>query len=331
MSEILATHNADGMPTLEYGGTLEDLANTLEQGKIVFFLGAGIAMDDTKAALPSGTELAKIMAKKSGLEWHQAIPLSTIAFYYESFHRRRGLNRLLREQIGDPKVDPSNAILQLVQIIDRLEQQHREVLVVTTNYDRQFEIAYRTQLEREPGVIIYNGGVDANAMNVDLHVGLNGVPSAEWLPKDHQTYLYKMHGCISNAGDEKKPDGGRNLVITEEDYVNFLTNSMSSDPRKRLLQHVMGRIADSTILFLGYSLQDWNFRVIFKASAERYRIDRYAVQLFDEKKATPEETGRWNAIVNFWNDKDVDIINTRADMFLEDLLKYVPGSAVAVP
>jgi hypothetical protein len=319
------------MPTLEYGGTLEDLANTLEQGRIVFFLGAGIAVDKTKPSLPSGAELAKIMADRSGLQWHETIPLSTIAFYYESFHRRRGLNRLLKEQVGDPKVEPSNAILQLVQIIDRLEQQRKQVLVVTTNYDRQFEIAYQLRLGRLPGVIIYNGGVDANALDVDLHEGLNGVPPGEWIPKDHQTYLYKMHGCISKPGEEEKANGGRNLVITEEDYVNFLTNSMSSDPNKRLLQHVMGRIADSTILFLGYSLLDWNFRVIFKASAERYRIDRYAVQLSGANTATTEQKGRWRAIVNFWDDKDVAIINTQADMFLGDLLKCMSGSEVGVP
>lgn len=325
VSETRATRDERGNPTRRYGGALEDLAETLADGKVLFFLGAGAAIDPRQRDLPSGTELAKLMAEKSGLQWHEAIPLSTIAFYYESFFKRRGLNRLLREKIDDPNVKPSRTIELLVDIIQQLEKREKQVLVVTTNYDRQFEVAYKAQLQREPGVIIYNGGVDANAMNVDLHAGLGDIPANEWIPKEHRTYLYKMHGCISNPGDDKAQAGGRNLVITEEDYVNFLTNSMSADPRKRLLQHVLSQIAESTILFVGYSLSDWNFRVVFKASAERYRIDRFAVQLFDHKSASSEEEDRWQSIVDFWSEKDVDIINTEADAFLEDLLKLMPA------
>ncbi len=123
-----------------------------------------------------------------------------------------------------------------------------------------------------------------------------------------------MHGCISRAT-------GQNLVITEEDYINFLTNALGSDPNKRLLHYVRGRMALSTILFVGYSLSDWNFRVIFKATAEGRGTRSYAVQYSSsEDEMSDFDRTRWNALVEFWAHREVDIINVDGAQFMEDLL-----------
>ena len=54
-----------------------------------------------------------------------------------------------------------------------------------------------------------------------------------WLPdrEANHVYLYKLHGCISEPGIQ-------NLVVTEEDYINFLANATGSKPDKRLLNYV---------------------------------------------------------------------------------------------
>src|SRR6185503_15890071 len=117
--------------------------------------------------------------------------------------------------------------------------------------------------------------------------------------------------------------GEQNLVITEEDYINFLTNSMSNDPSKRLLHYVRGKVALSTVLFVGYSLSDWNFRVILKATAEYKRNRSIAVQLNEAGNGL--ERQRQNAVVRFWEKKNIDIVNVDAAQFVSDLFAQVTG------
>lgn len=305
---------------------LETLAGKLDRGTCLIFLGAGVAVDRAVPGLPTGNELSQVLATKCELEWHDYVPLSTTAFYYEFFYTREGLNDFVLGKLLDPSVQPSRTVRKLVEIAELLEQRGREVFIVTTNYDRQFEEAYRSRTGRYPEVIIYRGAEDPNR-DVELHRGPEGFDPEFWRPTEARTYLYKMHGCISIPH-------GQGLVITEEDYINFLSNAQSENPKKRLAHEVRGRMA-STILFLGYSLADWNFRVIFKATAERKRADQkesVAVRYFQppiEPAEAERERQRWEAAVDFWLRKKVRIVNRDAFEFLNDLHRYLQGTTAA--
>jgi hypothetical protein len=87
------------------------------------------------------------------------------------------------------------------------------------------------------------------------------------------------------------------------------------------------------ILFIGYSLSDWNFRVLLKASLDDAKPPAsYAVQLFQPPEPDPKlpvaraqaladaARSRWQALVDFWGNKQVDIINADAGEFMADLL-----------
>jgi hypothetical protein len=135
-----------------------------------------------------------------------------------------------------------------------------------------------------------------------------------------------MHGCISEA------DGNQPLlVITEEDYVNFLTNALNDDPAKRLLNELQARMAMQTTLFIGYGLSDWNFRVVFKATAERTQEQTsYAIQYFSEprdRQRRDVERQRWDAGVDFWGKKNVTVIESDGKVFLQALLDRVTAYA----
>ncbi len=317
MGEITRTIDNKGQPSFKYRTTLELLADELLQERCLFFLGAGASIDPKKPDLPSAEELSKEMAKKCGIEWYKYVPLSTIAYYYEFFYSRKSLNTFLQKKIGNQDIEPSTCIERLIKCIKILDDKNKKILVVTTNYDRHFECAFKNTFQREPGVIIYKGGWDPNDKGAKLHEGLDKDPEF-WLPQD-QTYLYKMHGCISQPDDQ-------NLVITEEDYINFLTNTLNQSEEKRLLHFVRGRIAMSTILFIGYSLSDWNFRVIFKASAEGKGTTSYAVQYYippDKEKESKLDRARWQALIEFWGKKNVDIINVDASQFMQDVFKVI--------
>lgn len=325
-----------GRPTFKYKTTLLELAERLWDGTCLIFLGAGASID-SKAPdkdLPTGVELSRQLADECKLEWHEYIPLSTIAFYFEFFFSRDRLDRMLQNTIGNPEINPSATIETLVDIVALLEKSGKYPFIITTNYDQHFEHAYKKKLGGDPGIIIYKGGWDPTDEAAKLHTGIDEKKGPKFWAPSSMTYLYKMHGCIT------QPDN-HGLVITEEDYINFLTNTMSQSDKKKLLNHALGLISFNTILFVGYSLADWNFRVIYKAaveSAEGKRNSSYAIQY--RRKATPEkpesdlERTRWESLSTFWSKKDIEIINSDAALFMADLLdalKVVTGSkAVAV-
>jgi SIR2-like domain len=313
---------------LKLRAQLETLAGDLLKGECLIFLGAGASVDRASAEdLPTGEELSKALAAKCEMEWHRYVPLSTTAFYYESFFTRKNLNAFLKEQIEKPGIEPSRTIRTLIEIVEILEQRAQPVFVITTNYDRHFETAYRERLNRDPHVIVYRGAEDPNLLNVQLHEGLDVDPQY-WHPAWPGAYLYKMHGCISRA-DPRADE--HSLVVTEEDYINFLANALSEDPKKWLAHEVRGRIALSTVLFIGYSLSDWNFRVIFKATAERsHHRTSYAVQYFSppsDPLAREREEERWQTSVEFWSRKNVAVINADAAAFMGHLLSAVRAAA----
>jgi SIR2-like domain len=257
--------------------------------------------------------LAQELAKECHLDWNEYVPLSTVAFYYESVFGRDNLNRFLRNRIARSDIPPSRTIELLVKIIGRLEDRGMHTLVVTTNYDRTLEDEYEQRVHKKPQVIIFRGATDPNELAANLHSGLGRYQKRpqDWQPdKNHLTHIYKMHGCISDDQDL------RSLVITEEDYINFLTNSLSHDENKQILRYVRGRIALSTVIFVAYSLADWNFRVIYKATAEASRDNEAcAVQHHELLYNGPRlevESVKWQNLIEFWGKKKVVIMNVDA-------------------
>ncbi|HWK88990.1 MAG TPA: SIR2 family protein [Longimicrobium sp.] len=315
--EIKRSLDPRGQPTLKYRGILNELAQRLLEGKILIFLGAGCNVDD-EPALPTASALSRDMADACSLEWHEYIPLSTIAFYYESFNSRSELNRFLSEMLRRDDVPPSTTLQRLVAVIQMLEERGLKTVIVTTNFDQQFEKAYRAATGRDVDVVVYNGGTDANNAGAVLHPKIQ-FPDL-WGPSQATT-LYKMHGCISAPESPgANPPQEHNLVVTEEDYINFLSNALSGTDWKKLVRYVLAQIAASTTLFIGYSLTDWNFRVVYKATAERHFTRGYAVQLFTPTHGKEElDNARHQAAVQFWGTKKVDIVNIEAATFVDDL------------
>ena len=124
-----------------------------------------------------------------------------------------------------------------------------------------------------------------------------------------------MHGCITDAEDH-------HLVVTDEDYINFISNARSDSDIKRLPWHVEALLGSSTVLFVGYSLEDWNFRVFFKATGEKNDRKKYAIQYLPPLPTESSiERAKRKAIINFWDRKGVDILNVKADIFMKDLLE----------
>jgi hypothetical protein len=120
-------------------------------------------------------------------------------------------------------------------------------LVITTNYDGLFERALR-DAGKQPRVSIYES---------------EPVATTDFDNESVQSpVIYKLHGDIAHR---------ESLVVTDEDYIQFvlrMTDKEPYDPVPLSLKYFLKRW---TTLFVGYSLLDYNLRLLFKTL--RWRID----------------------------------------------------------
>lgn len=89
--------------------------------------------------------------------------------------------------------------------------------------------------------------------------------------------IYHLHGRMQTP---------KSLVLTESDYLEFLvriTASRDDDPLRLIPGAILSALTDNPLLFVGYSLQDWTFRVLFhgllRAIPSTHRRRNVSVQL----------------------------------------------------
>jgi hypothetical protein len=178
--------------------------------------------------------------------------LALIASWIEHVQSdRRSLDRKLRQYFavnGKP-----GSLHEKLAGIDTVR------LYVTTNYDDLLEKALQ---HRQPHLIVDRGD---NGLWVSVEGGpLKSVASTggdlynllndPGTQKPSRPVIFKMHGSVDvNPSNDS-------YLITEEDYVDFLGRAGGS----YVPPYIAGLFAEKNFLFLGYSLADWNVRVILR-------------------------------------------------------------------
>lgn len=184
--------------------------------------------------------------------------------------------------------------------------ENRSLLVVTTNYDELMEETFPAPLKCD--VVFY----DPDPRNR---------PSRFWHKKpdgtvtkivDPATYEYgffdirpvvlKIHGTVdrSNAARE-------GFVITEDHYIEYLAEEALD---KLLPKDVLAKLRSNHLLFLGYSLRDWNLRVFLRRVKPRFSA--WAVLPSADRVEEP-----------FWRRQEVEmnIIRVTLQTYIEGLEK----------
>jgi len=150
--------------------------------------------------------------------------------------RRRGRDRLasavqLAVTVG--KV-PSPALRGLAEM--------NFPLIITTNYDHLFEDALLLAGKKYTP-LVYDP--DATAPPYD----------PGWPPTPQNPFIFKMHGDINTP---------KSLVITDEDYIDFVLRMAIATDLNPVPITFYYRLAKWPVLFLGYSLSDYNLRLLLK-------------------------------------------------------------------
>ena len=265
------------------------IAEGLAAGRIIPFLGAGassFASSLQNISPPSGTELLATLAEEAELEIYcgkkcgrPLYDLSRVASYYQLVKEtRRELDRRLGQLTGNPACNPNKLHHMLARIAKT-----RPLLIVTTNYDALLEkafdqigvgydvvataadrLSYRGLKEdddasRNDGGMIYHrlgGTPDFNAID----------PRELLLNLKDRSIIYKVHGSVPSG---ESWAGG--YLIAEEDYTRFLGRMDRNHIYPYKIKTIMqtkeempngGKRLKNSLLFLGYSLNDWNLRVL---------------------------------------------------------------------
>ena len=123
--------------------------------------------------------------------------------------------------------------------------------------------------------------------------------------------ILKIHGAVDRVDSE----WGDSYVITEDHYIDYLTRTDIAG----LLPVTLGaKLRRSHFLFLGYSMRDWNLRVILHRiwGQQKLNYKSWAIQV------DPEAIER-----EFWQKRGVDILDVEARAVRCGARGRAPGAA----
>jgi hypothetical protein len=237
LAAILARASSYSAANAAYEAALSDLADAAAQKA------PGVSVQDLKAAL------------RPALRKHVGGPpgLALIASWFAHVQSTRpALERKLREAF-EIMCEPG-ILHNKLAAIENIQ------LYVTTNYDdlleRSLDLRHPhvlvDRLEKGLAISTSNGTLEPIARTgLDLDQRLTnsdtGEPSAP--------IVFKMHGSI-----DRKNRKNDSYLITEEDYVDYL----GRDQGNYIPPYINRLMQGKNFLFLGYSLEDWNVRVILR-------------------------------------------------------------------
>jgi hypothetical protein len=310
-------HETKGADDTPYEGIAEALA----AGDAIPFLGAGASLtrpsrddawDTGKPFLPNGTELAEYLARiaKFPAKLPQDLDLAKVSSYYEAKLGRKSLRKAIRKALCPRGTDGGPAAIARGTMHQYLARREGPKLIVTTNYDTLIEEAFKAA-NREYDLLIYPTD-DPGQRNTALWRECGRHP--EYVPANslgitfERPVIYKMHGSLSEELDDDT------FVISEDDYVEFLSRMVD---KTAVAAAVVRHLQTRSLLFLGYSLRDWNLRLVLRILSEASGAGKSArVNERDEVipswaiQLKPSKVEQY-----LWNERKVEIYNQDVEDF----------------
>ena len=184
-------------------------------------------------------------------------------------------------------------------------------LIVTTSYDLALEAAF-LEAGEEFDVVSYIASGPARGrfchITPDGRGRLIDLPNtyATELSLERRTVILKLHGQV-DRGPEREWES---FVVTEDDYIDYLAQA---DLTGAVPVSLAAKLRRSHFLFLGYTMADWNLRVILNRlwSDQPLSYRSWAVQ----PEPMPLER-------EFWRRRDVEVHELPLDQYAGILARY---------
>jgi hypothetical protein len=279
----------------------EDVVRTILEGRVVPVLGTDVAeltarlaqrfgypADDGGATLPRVAQYVAVM-KGSG-------PL------YDELH-----------ELLDTELPPTSLHRFLASLPPVLRERglpHQ--LLVTTGYDTALERAFEEAGETIEIVSYLAAGRNRGRF---CHITPDGKGSlieepntyATELSLERNTVILKLHGQVERTPARE----WESFVVTEDDYIDYLAQTEVAAAVPVSLAATLRR---SHFLFLGYTMADWNLRVILHRLWGDQPLSYHSWAVQPEPKPLERE---------FWRRRDVDVVELGFEQYADALGRYL--------
>jgi hypothetical protein len=218
------------------------LVEQISNGDCTPFLGAGACY----GTLPMGGELSRMWANDYKYPFGDGFNLPEVMQYVSVLEQDPvTVKQRLTDQLSTHGEPDFNDPAEPHAFLARLPLS----VYLTTNYDDFMGQALR-RVHKRPTVAVcpwYRGSESDPATSLPR----------DYEPSTEEPLVYHLHGSFRYPAS---------LVLTEQDYVEFLVNLIMergmNDQRIVPLQ-VLPALTRRPLLFIGYSLRDWSFRMLF--------------------------------------------------------------------
>lgn len=275
----------------------QTLASRIEKGNCTPFVGAGTA----RYYIPDAKNLTKTWRKEFGLPIKTNADLTDAAQFLALETDSMRPKEILADMIDKKHTGKPFQSDDPYMILARLPVK----IYMTTNYDSLLERAI-SQANRQPKTKICG-----------WHIGIRDQDAEDEIPTVANPWVYHLHGHY------KLPES---MVLTEDDYTHFLVNF--GEALSFLDSRIHEAITRKTLLFLGYSLKDSTFRVLFRALFTRFEYPVHrrniTVQLPREGKYQADQRAHelW---AEYFRSFSADVYWGSIEKFLNELTPHVPG------
>ena len=301
------------------------VAKRILEGEVVPFLGAGANLcgrpDGTTWAedgdfLPDALELASTLAAEVGYPDPEDHDLKRISQYVHSVLGWKPLYKYVRAplQVIYPPTELHRFLAAVAGILRERDMPRQ--IILTTNYDDALERAFEEAGEPYD-LIWYEAQADRPNCGRFIH-DRKPAPVPIIVPNryidldpDERTVIVKLHGAMVR-GDPALDS----YVITEDDYIRYLTRS---DIAGQLPAVVRQRLQERHLLFLGYSMRDWNLRVVMQRLAGDGALANQSWSIQRE----PRTAANAEIELTLWDDRDVELVFVLLDDYVEKLRQQI--------
>lgn len=265
------------------------LLKRIYKGKCTPFLGAGVCA----GTLPLGAEIARKWANEFNYPIKNCNDLVRVA----QFLAVKKDPMFPKEEIAElfENVEPPN--------FNKSDEPHNFLselplpIYMTTNYDDFMTQALKKK-NKDPHreFCLWNEHIKEQP----------SIFESDFVPSPANPVVFHLHGITEIT---------ESLVLTEDDYLDFLVN-ISEDP-EILPSRIQKALTGASLIFIGYRLEDWDFRVLFRGlvTSKEKSLRRISVTV----QLPPEQKGLRNYLEKYFSNMGMKVYWGTAKEFVNEL------------
>jgi hypothetical protein len=248
-------------------GDWEGLLLSIRHRRCTPFLGAGACA----GTLPLGQEIAARWAHEYDYPFEDRTNLVRVAQYVADHRGPRVPKFKIIDMLSECGMPDFRDSYQIHRVVADLPLP----VYITTNYDDFMREAFKYSVPVRP--------VRRETCNWHMAHRRFATPATDALnATTDNPVIFHLHGTLDDV---------ESMVLTEDDYLDFLMSI--SEIQDLIPPRIERAFVDSTLLFLGYSLEDMNFKVLFRKLVSYIQrnssASHVAVQLAPRQDETTQE------------------------------------------